>query len=295
MATKSPNPKLGLDDLAAQYGYAATFFNSDSELKALISQAVKEQWTPEKFKAKFMATNWYRARAADTRTWIELEARDPAEATDRINNQKIKIQQIANKMGIALNAPRLQQMARDSLMFGWPDDLINQSVAAEWHYVSNGGTQGGAATLETQIKQLAGDYGVTVSDAQVADWVGGSLAGKYTQDHLDDFVRDMARSKYPGLTSYLDQGFTVRQVASPYLQSYSTILEQNPDSVQLTDPLVQKALQGTPDAKGVPVAQSVYDFEKSLRADPRWLTTKNAHQQLTSVGLGVLRDMGLYS
>jgi len=294
MAT-NPNTKLNMDDLAAQYGYAASFFNSDAELKALITQAVKEQWTPDKFKAKFMASNWYRTRAADTRTWLELEGRDPAEAADRVNNQLARLQQMTSQMGIAISADRLRQMARDSLMFGWSDQMLTQGLGAEWKYTANG-SQGSAATIESQVRQLANDYGVQVSEQQVADWVGGSLGGKYTQDNLTDFVHDMAVSKYPGLKAYLDQGFNVRQVAAPYVQSYSTLLEQSPETVQLNDPLIQQALQGVPDPnKGVLVAQSLYDFEKSLRGDPRWLRTKNAHQQLSNVGLGVLRDMGLYA
>jgi hypothetical protein len=124
--------------------------------------------------------------------------------------------------------------------------------------------------------------------------VAGALAGKYTEDHLRDFLRDMARSKYPGMANYLDQGLTVRDVASNYIQSYSSILEKPSDAVQLSDPLIQQALQGTPDKQGVPQMQNVYDFERQLRKDPRWLQTKNAKDQTLNATLGVLQDWGLY-
>jgi hypothetical protein len=281
--------------LSAQYGYAAAFFNSDPELASLISQAVQGQWTPDKFRAAFMASNWYRGHSADFREWFELSARDPAEANDRVADQMIKIKALANQSGISIDPTRLRQMATDSLMWKWPDAMLQEMVAAEWTY-KPGGTTGGAASLETRVRQLANDYGIDVSNTQMADWVGGSLAGRYTEDHLNDFVRDIARSKYPGLNGYIDAGMTVRQIAAPYIQSYSSILEQSPDVVSLNDPSIQRALQGVPAKDGTPPvkAVSLYDFERDLRRDPRWLKTKNARESVTTSALGILRDWGIY-
>lgn len=288
--------KLTLEELAAQYGYAAAFFFSDPELKALIEQAVREQWTADKFRAKFMATNWYRSKTADVRTWLELEARDPTEAAQRIGTQVKLIQNLASQMGVTIDPARAEALARESLMWGWQEVFLKQAVAAEFRYQPSGGTQGQAATLETTLRQLAHDYGVTVSDSQIGEWVGGALAGKFTEDHLRDFVADMARSKYAGMAPLLDAGFTVRQIAEPYMQSYSQILEVPHDTVDLQDRLVQQALQGrSPDGKQPPQMQSVYDFEVGLRKDPRWLRTKNARESMTNAALGVLTDWGLYA
>lgn len=322
-------PKLSMEELAAQYGYAAAFFNSDPELANLIQRAVSEQWTPDKFRASLMSTNWYRTRSDATRQFIELQSRDPVEAQKRIADQARKIQQTANQQGVSIDPGRLGSMAKDSLMYGWDDLLLQQSIAAEWHYQPQGGTSGGAATLETRYRQLADDYGLTLSTSQIADYIGGTLAGKYTEDNVTDYLRDMARSKYPGLANYLDVGMTVKQVASPYLQSYAQILEVSPDGVSVNDPLVQRALQGqvqkpagskapvpgkggsgdvysalAAKAAGVfqpsPAAQlpvqpmSVYDFERSLRQDPRWLQTKNAKDSMQNTAIGVLRDFGIY-
>jgi hypothetical protein len=193
----------------------------------------------------------------------------------------IKIKALANQSGVSIDPTRLRQMATDSLMWKWPDAMLQEMVAAEWTY-KPGGTTGGAASLETRVRQLANDYGIDVSNTQMADWVGGSLAGRYTEDHLNDFVRDIARSKYPGLNGYIDAGMTVRQIAAPYIQSYSSILEQSPDVVSLNDPSIQRALQGVPAKDGTPPvkAVSLYDFERDLglghssRLGHLWLTTK---------------------
>jgi hypothetical protein len=294
---KKDDKKLSLDELAAQYGYAAAFFFSDPELKRLIERAVKEQWTADKFQARFMATKWYRTRSADARTWVELKARDPAEAKRRMDTQRFQIQQMATQMGVSLSAKRLERMTEDSFIFGWDDASLRQWISAEFKYQPEGGTTGQASTLEQFIRQTAGEYGVQVSAAQVGKWVGQALSGTYTEDHLVDFIRDMARSKYPGMQTYLDQGLTVRDVADPYIQSYASLLELTPDTVQLNDARVQKALQGQQPAKpgDAPQMQTLYDFERDLRKDPRWRRTKNAREQMTNTALGVLQDMGIYA
>lgn len=320
-------PKLSMEELAAQYGYAAAFFGSDPELKSLISQAVSGQWTADKFRAALMASQWYRRWSDSTRAWSELQNRDPAEAAKRIADKERKMQQTANQQGISINQKRLHEMATASLTFGWDDLAEQQAVAAEWSY-KPGDTSGGAATLEVRVKQLADDYGVTLSDAQIGDFIGGTMSGKYTEDNVADFLRDTARSKYPGLQQYLDVGMTVKQVAAPYLQSYANILEVSADTVSVNDPYVQRALQGqnprpsktitgtgpykaqtvgmspvgqstpggsTTGQQSMPVqTQSLYDFERQLRRDPRWLATKNAKNEMQSTALGVLRDFGIY-
>lgn len=331
--TTDDKPKLSMEELASQYGYAAAFFNSDPELAGLIQQAVSGQWTPDKFRASLMASNWYRTKSETTRQFIELQSRDPVEANKRIADKANQIKQTANQQGISLDPTRLAAMAKDSLAYGWDDLTLQQAVAAEWHY-RPGDTAGGAATLETKYRQMADDYGVTLSTSQLGDWIGGTMAGKYNEDNVSDFLRDTARSKYPGLQNYLDVGMTVKQVAAPYLQSYANILEVSPDTVSVNDAYVQQALQGQVPAKApatstgvasaavygaprtpgslpqlgagpsvqmqqqlptVPVQpMSLYDFERQLRKDPRWLQTKNAKDSMQNTAIGVLRDFGIY-
>lgn len=308
------NKKLSLDELASQYGYAANFFFSNPELTALINQATKEQWSVAKFQAKFMASQWYRTHAASARQWLEEQARDPSTAARQVQQATLKIQQEATQMGISLDTNRVAQMARDSLMFGWNDQELKNAIGSELQYAGPGSAQGQAGSFDSQIRQTANDYGMTVSDGTVGQWVKALEQGSWTMDNVTSQLKDWAMSKYPGLNQQLSQGMTVRQAADPYVQSYSQILEVAPGAVQLTDPLIQKALQGSspqgqpksgstglsgasngPSSSAPPAGpQSLYDFENTLRQDPRWLQTQNAHQQMTNAGMGILKDWGLY-
>lgn len=311
------NKKLSLDELASQYGYAANFFYSDPELTSLITQATKEQWSAAKFQAKFMASNWYRDHAASTRQWLEETARDPETAKRQIDQASLKIRQSATQMGVALDAGRVDQMAHDSLMFGWSDQELKNAIGSELSYAP-GQARGGAGSFDAQVRSAANDYGLTVSDGTVGQWVRNLSQGTWSMDNVTSQLKDWAMSKYPGLGAQLGQGMTVRQVADPYIQSYASVLEQPAGAVQLTDPLIQKALQGSPPTTP-PTAKSgstglsgpsngpsstappptsptsLYDFENSLRQDPRWLNTQNAHQAAQQAAQGVLKDWGLYS
>jgi hypothetical protein len=37
---------------------------------------------------------------------------------------------------------------------------------------------------------------------------------------------------------------------------------------------------------------SIYDFQRTLRKDPRWQYTNNAREEASTAVLGVLRDFG---
>lgn len=284
-------------ELAAQFGYAAAFFQAIPELNNLLNQAVREHWTPARFQAGFMNSNWYRSTSASARQWSTLQTSDPASASQKLNDTMNKIGTLASQMGVTIDGNRLNQMANAAISGGYSDDVLRSAIAAEWHYTpgNTSGSAGGAAGAEAAMRKLASDYGVTVNDSDMAGMVQGVLSGRMTQDSMADFVRDQARSKYPGMKDWIDQGLTVKQVASPYTSSYAKLMEVDPDTVKLDDPAVQRALQGGKNSQGAWQQQTLYDFEKQLRNDPRWLKTKNARDDVSNTTNNVLRDMGLIS
>jgi hypothetical protein len=120
------------------------------------------------------------------------------------------------------------------------------------------------------------------------------LTGKDDIETYKQYVRDQAKSKFPTLVAQLDQGFTVRQLASPYIQTMSNILEIDPNTIGLNDVYVNQALTGL-DAEGKPSTKPLWQFEQDLRKDPRWNFTKNAQDSLMNTTRKVLQDFGLVS
>jgi len=74
------------------------------------------------------------------------------------------------------------------------------------------------------------------------------------------------------------------------VQRAQQLLEQGPGSVNIQTPLIKSALQYTQD--GQPTAMPMYNFEKQVRQDPRWLSTDNAQDSFMSNAHQVLVNFG---
>lgn len=282
-----------MEELAQQYGFAASFFNSDPELADLIKQAVKGQWSVGKWQAKFMNTSWYRSREASIRQWADLTSRDPAEAEDKITTRVADFKDRFSQLGIPVDEGTLRGLASQSLQYAWSENQIGDIIGSYVHYLP--GQMGGTtAALETQIKGLAYQYGVTVTNDQMGQWITGLVNKSFTEDNVTDMVRDAAKSKYVGLQKQLDSGRTTRDIAGQHISEYSRLLEVDPGTISLDDPILANALQGTVDPHtGVPVPQTVFQMSQAVKKDPRWLGTKNARDDMMNSTQGILRDMGL--
>jgi hypothetical protein len=127
--------------------------------------------------------------------------------------------------------------------------------------------------------------GVTLNQAEVDSFA------KRVQDGtdikiIDKEIRGIAALGMPDkVVKLLDQGIDLNTIYSPYKNLMASILELNPDSIDLRDPTLRSAIG--PD-KEIPI----YDFEKALRKDYRWQYTDNAKRDVSNVALKVLRDFG---
>ena len=65
----------------------------------------------------------------------------------------------------------------------------------------------------------------------------------------------------------------------------ASVLEVNPQTIGLNDKTLRSAI-------GPDKEMTLYDWERSLRKDARWQYTNNARQEVSSVGLNVLQQLG---
>jgi hypothetical protein len=144
-----------------------------------------------------------------------------------------------------------------------------------------------------KVTQLAAEYGINVPDQHLLDLTESISKGKVQMADAENYIRTTAASAYPAYSNQiLNQGLTPNQLASAKIGSMAKILEIDPNTITLNDPTIKKAMSAT-DASGNPVPVSQYEFERSLRKDPRWLNTDNAKSTISSLGLQTARDMGV--
>lgn len=280
-------------DIAAQYGYSVSFFNSDPELKKLLNSAVSGNWTPAQFVAKLQATAWFKKNGEAARQVIALKSSDPATYSQRLNTAKTQVQQQAWSMGANVSQAQLSQLSANALMFGWSDAQIKTALGPYIKAGKGGVFLGGGAEIQRQVRDTIAAYGYGETEvAKIENWVRAIATGSATLDSLKENLIRLASSKYPALKDRLAAGETMEDIAAPYRDSYSKILEIPAGQVSLKDAAIQRALAAK-DSKGKPTTKTVWQFEEDLRRDPRWLKTNNARDQLVGNTRKVLADFGL--
>jgi hypothetical protein len=197
----------------------------------------------------------------------------------------------ATDLGVGLDDAAVNKLAREWAAGRFDTTTIKPQIARSGKIDF---AKGAAAEQLNTLKELAGSYGMQYDQGWYNTAATNVLTGKDDIETYKQYVRDQAKSKFPTLVAQLDQGFTVRQLASPYVQTMSNILEIDPNTIGLNDVYVNQALTGL-DAEGKPSTKPLWQFEQDLRKDPRWNFTKNAQDSLMNTTRKVLQDFGLVS
>jgi aminopeptidase N len=83
----------------------------------------------------------------------------------------------------------------------------------------------------------------------------------------------------------LGQGYDLQNIYAPYRQTMASVLEIQPDEIDLNDSTLRMAITDKGD-------MNLYDFKKALRQDNRWQYTGAAKEEVSNAALKVLQDFG---
>jgi hypothetical protein len=284
---------LSPEELASSYGWAYGFLNSNPELKGLFDDAVGDSWSPDKFQAKLRNTEWWKKNSSTMRKAAMEKQTDPATYNAKLAASRVQIQQLAAQMGAAIPPSKLNKIVEQTIMLSLDEAGLRNVLGSYITFQNNGSTLNGmAGQYEHMINQFAYTQGVKLDKQTVknqAQLIGKGLA---TEEDFKNQIVNQAISLYPGYAAQLQAGQTMMDIASPYIQTMADDLDLPVTSINLTDPMIKRALNGT-NAQGKPVGMDQVTFQSQLRNDPRWGQTKKAQDGTMKVGLKVLQDMGL--
>jgi hypothetical protein len=150
---------------------------------------------------------------------------------------------------------------------------------------SNALKKGAFGVNLTRLKNAYADNGLPMNQASLLSIATESTLNPKKLESNLNLINLQAKTFFPALSEKIDAGYTVKQLLSPYLQTRANILEEDADSVDL------KTLQGV--AKDPKNLMSLYDYEVSLRNDPKWRFTKNAQDTMSGVAKGISQMFGL--
>lgn len=137
------------------------------------------------------------------------------------------------------------------------------------------------------LKQSAADYGIQFDDKMALDAAVRSIQPGADYKSEIEKQKQIAKVKYKNLSSAIDSGISIKDVADQYQQYKNKILElAGPTNV--FDPDIQTALNN----EGKSGIMSVTDFTKLMRNKPEWANTVNAREEAANYATTILKQFG---
>jgi len=294
-----PADRLSREQLAQEYGFALNVIWSVGELRDLFIRALsdkKGQWTPERFQAAVQNTQWYRSNDYYARTAWAQEQVGGADWTDQVNMAKQAVQRRAAQLGAKLTGPELDALSRRFLYEGWGQGgraaLMDEALSGEISFLPDTRGQTGfigqAGTFIDELRQIANANGIRFSDSWYEAEARSVASGLSTEEDSLRKVREQAASRWGSWGEQIRNGQNMYEIASPYINLMADTLELSPDAITLEDPYISRALTGQ-DGNPMPL----WEFQRQLRNDPRWMNTNFAQNEVTGVADAVMQMFGL--
>lgn len=284
--------KLTPEELAASYGWAIGFMNSNPELKRLFDSASKETWTAQKFQAEVRNTTWWKTTSEAARKAQALESSDPATYAAQVAATRLQVSQAAAAMGASIPESKLNDIVKQVIHTGMDESWLREILGEYVKFTEDGTMKGEAGMHEYVLRQYAAAQGVKLGDEalkQQAQLVVKRLA---TTEDFKAQVREQAKSAFPGYSEQIDAGMTVKDLAEPYQNVMAKTLELPGGSIEIDDPVIKNAMNGV-NKDGKPIGLTLSQFSDVLKSDPRWRKTTGARNTALDVASKVLQDMGL--
>lgn len=254
--------------------------------------------TDAQIQARLHNTPFFQQANPDSRQWYILAATDPA-AMNQLKAQRAqKISSWLSQAGLQVTADEASFIASQSLARGedemtWKANLANSPFYASLVTRAQPGQTGQGAISDT-LQAHAAEYAVPLSGPTIWDWQRQILAGQVDMDTFDSYLREQAKSLFPGLSNAIDRGITVAQYVQPYAQIAAKELNINPSEVDWTDPKWSTAIHQIDPKSGAPVSMSLDQWTSLLRTDSRYGfdQTQGAQDQATQLGQALAQRLG---
>jgi hypothetical protein len=317
-STQAPTniDKLDMATLQAKFGIAAGIIGADTSLKAVLDRILTEGITSEALMTQMIQESlWYKNQTDKQRAFVYAKETNPGQfAADlQLNASNIVKQFMGN--GIKITAAQAIEYAQQLMqsvivseggrVIRYDQDFLNKIMANSIDFSTKsiiGGKQiynltGKLETVANELYKRAYDYGFdsSMSNERFAGWfensMRGLISGTTNAEDIDNELQKQAMSMFPGLTNQLSQGQTLRAAADPWLNAIANTWEVDPNSLELNNDFVQRALNYT-DEKGGVSTMNLYETKKMARRSGNFDFTSTAKEEKTGIANTILRDFG---
>jgi hypothetical protein len=140
--------------------------------------------------------------------------------------------------------------------------------------------------VSNSVQAIARANGVNLGADQLAEWTTAIENGT-DPEVIKTRIRTIAGYGMPdNIKQMLADGTDLATIYDPYRRTMASVLEINPEDINLNDSLLRSAI-------GSDKEMPLYEFQKQLKKDDRWQYTNNARQEVSKSALKILQDFGL--
>ena len=297
VVTRTPKPEdPDAPKTAKDFGLSQAFLDSHPEVKEAVKKALAEGWTQDKFNRYVESkTDFGRNRYA-AQEIFDIGIVDPAQAPElqkQMEDQAIRIRSEARGLGVSLSDAEVSDLARRIVRNALGGVQVRLILGKQFEMPKTGSITGDASVLSDSLKQIAGDYGITLTQNDIERKVRAGLqSGDNPQNWAEsqrNYYRDQAKNLYPTITDQLDK-YTVKEILDPYLSTASDLLGIDTKSMNLDDERWTKPLTGGTDGTLMDANQ----WRTFLRTDDKYGygKTSQALNEAVDIGNQIMSLMG---
>lgn len=240
---------------------------------------------------EILQTNYYKTTQASVRQWEALQKSDPASAEARRREELSRIWDMQVGMGLGADPAITHDLAERSLRLGWGENQLRDAIAMQLKYQPGSSAVGSVSSTAQQLKEMAGNYLVTLDDETAFNYAKSVLAGEHSAQDWVGVWADQAKRKFPTIASYIDKGITPAQYFAPAQQRIASILEINPKSVDFNDTKWNKVIN-TVDEKGVARPMTDNEIDIFARQQDGFKQTRQGQQLAADLGAQITSMFG---
>lgn len=241
--------------------------------------------------AAVMQSNFYRNNNATARSRLQAKESQPGVYADGLDKYQLATRKSLVNSGLKMDNKLFVGLAQKAYDSGMSEDQLKELIVNSNLVTGFGGEVLGETST---LKSYANSFGVGkyLDDKYWAQKSQDLFLGRTTTEDIEDEVRNLAASAFPGYADQIKAGISVDSLASAYKGAIASVLERDADSVTFDDPRLRAALQYV-DKDGKPAVKPLWQFERELRMTPEWELTNNARTTVDNLTYKALSDMGI--
>lgn len=181
----------------------------------------------------------------------------------------------AGELGRPITDDEITFVATTIVRDGWNSAQLDDWLLGDPTKVTDPGLV--TASVD-QIRQMASNQLLTVSDATARGWAERINSGEMTTDAVQSIFQQQALGEFGWAAESIKAGINMKDMLAPARDQIAKELEVTPETVDLMDPKWRGMVTTTDPQSGAVRAATLTEVTRSARKAPEWAKTNSSKQ-----------------